>query len=180
MPKKATVMRQQPLSLRRKDWAIIGLLGFFICMAYTLELYWVLFSGQLVARADTELLAFLFSIYGDGDSAYYDNVTAFTRGLETINIFLTQPLNAWLIFAILRHKAYRHALQLTLSSYLAYSVILYFWTAHLSGYVGMRTRNFYTFLIFYTPNLSWLLGSLYMAYDSAVTISQHFRGAALD
>lgn len=171
-------MRQQQLPLRSKDWAIIGLLGFFIGMAFTVELYWVLFSDQLVARAHTEILAFLFSLYGDGDSAYYDNVTALTRGLETINIFFTQPLHAWLIVAILRQKPYRHALQLALSSYVAYSVLLYFWTAYLSGYAGMRTRSVSTFVIFYMPNLPWLLGSLYMAYDSMVAITRRFRGDA--
>jgi hypothetical protein len=162
-------------SLPGKDWLILGLLGFFLVTACTVELYWVLYADQLVARSQTDLLAYWFSLYGEADRAYYDEVTPFTLGLETLNVFVTQWLNLWLVFAILKRKPYRYPLQLTLGAYLSYSVVLYFWTAHLSGYAAMPQRSFYSFFLFITPNLPWLLGYLYLAYDAFGAISQAFR-----
>jgi hypothetical protein len=161
--------------LPRKDWLILGLLGFFILVACTVELYWVLYADQLVARSQTDLLAYGFRFYGDADSGYYEHVTPFTLGLETLNVFVTQWLNLWLLYAILKHKPYRYALQLTLGAYLTYSLILYFWTAHLSGYAGMQQRSFYTFFLFVTPNLPWLVGYLYLGYDAFQAITRRFR-----
>jgi hypothetical protein len=161
--------------LPRKDWLILGMLGLFFLAACTLELYWVLHADQLVARSQTDLLAYWFSFYGEADSAYYDQVTPFTLGLETLNVFVTQWLNLWLMYAILKRKPYRYALQLTLGAYLSYSVILYFWTSHLSGYAGMQQRSFYLFCMLIVPNLPWLLGYLYLAYDAFRAISQRFR-----
>jgi hypothetical protein len=164
-------------SLPRKDWVILAMLGFFLLAACTLELYWVLHAHQLVERSRTDLLAYWFSFYGDADSAYYAHVTPFSLGLETLNVFVTQWLNLWLMYAILKRKPYRYALQLTLGSYLSYSVILYFWTAHLSGYAAMKERTFYLFFLFIAPNLPWLLGYLYLAYDAFRTISRRFAEA---
>jgi hypothetical protein len=164
--------------LPRKDWLILGLLAFFILVAFTVELYWVVYADQLVARSDSDLLAYGFSFYGEADSAYYDHVTPLSLGLETLNVYVTQWLNLWLAYAILKHKPYRYALQLALGAYLTYSLVLYFWTAHLSGYAGMRERSFYTFFMFVTPNLPWLLGYLYLAYDAIRAINARFRAGA--
>jgi hypothetical protein len=161
-------------ALPRKDRLIVGMLGFFIVVACTLELYWVLYANQLVERSQTDLLAYWFSFYGEADSAYFAHVTPLSLGLETLNVFVTQWLNLWLLYAILKGKPYRYALQLTLGAYLSYSVILYFWTAHLSGYAAMQDRTFYHFFLFIAPNLPWLLGYLYLAYDAFRAISQRF------
>src|SRR5438128_1452007 len=133
--------------LARKDGVILGLLGFFILVACTLELYWVVYADQLVPRSQTDLLAYWFSFYGEADTAYYDHVTPFSRGVETLNVFVTQWLNLWLMYAILKRRPYRHALQLAVGAYVSYSVILYFWLAHLSGYEGMRQRNLFNFFM---------------------------------
>jgi len=164
--------------LPRKDWLILGLLGFFLLVACTLELYWVLYADQLVERSQTDLIAYGFRFYGEADSAYYDHVTPLSLGLETLNVYVTQWLNLWLAYAILKHKPYRYALQLTLGAYLTYSLVLYFWAAHLSGYAGMRERRFYTFFMLVTPNLPWLLGYLYLAYDAIRAINARFRAGA--
>jgi hypothetical protein len=166
-------------SLPKKDWVILGMQCFFFLSAVTLELYWVVYHDELVARSQTDVIASLFRIYGDGDSAYYEQVTPFTLGLETIQIFCTQPLNLWLIYAICKRKPYRHALQLMMASYVSYSVLLYFWNAHLSGYAGMCfPHSLYAFFIFYVPNFPWLFGHLYMAYDSFRAITQRFQRSA--
>jgi hypothetical protein len=161
--------------LPRKDWLILSLLGFFLLTACTIELYWVLYADELVVRSRTDLLAYWFRFYGAADNAYYDHVTPFTRALETLNVFVTQWLNLWLVYAILKRKPYRYALQLSLGAYLSYSVLLYFWTAHLSGYQAMRQRSLANFVLLVMPNLPWLLGYLYLAYDSFRAISQRFR-----
>ena len=149
-----------------KDKLIVMLLVFFLLVAFSMELYWIVYANSLVVRSQTDWIAYLYSIYGEADRAYYDSVTPFTLGLETINVFVTQILNVWLIWAILRKSRYRHALQLTLGSYLTYSVILYFWVFHLAEYADMQYQSVYTFFILIAPNLPWLLGYLYLAWDA--------------
>ena len=87
-------------------------------------------------------------------------------------------LNAWLIWAIVRGRPYRHALQLALGAFLSYSVILYYLAGHLSGYEGMRSGRPAEFALFYGAALPWLLAHLYMAYDSAMAITRRFASAA--
>ncbi len=160
--------------LPTRDRVIIGLLIFFLIIAFSLELYWIIFRYELVARADHEWMAYLFKIYGDADRAYYDQVTPFSSSLEIINVAITQWLNVWLIIAIVKRHYYRYALQLTVGSYLAYSVVLYFWVAHIDGYAAMRYQSFYTYFMFYVPNFPWLFGYAYMAYDAIVAICRRF------
>jgi hypothetical protein len=162
--------------LPARDRVIIALLGFFIVVAVVLELPWLLYSGDLPAWAARSPAGALFRIYGDADRAYYDAVTPLSLCLEGINVFFTQALNAWLIFAIVRRRAYRHALQLTVASYLSYSVILYFLHMQVGGFAEMRYRALSTYLLFYGVNAPWLLAHLYMLYDSVAAVTQRFRG----
>jgi cholestenol delta-isomerase len=170
-------MSQPSPSLPLRDRVIITLLVGFLAAALVLELYWVIHRRELPRLADRSLVARLFQIYGAADRAYYDAVSPLALALETLNVFVTQLFNLWLIFAIVRRRPYRHALQLAIASYLSYSVVLYFWTNHLDGYAGMRERNAYGYWLFYAPNLPWLLGYLYMVADSARAITARFRGA---
>lgn len=164
--------------MSRRDRLILGLLCFYILIAFSLELYWLIYRDELVARAPHELFARLFQIYGDADRAYYDRVSALAIGLEGINVYFTQILNVLLMYAIVARRYWRHTLQLLVGSYLAYSVILYFYAAHVTGYPDMRYQSTYTFFLFYAANLPWLLGYGYMAYDSIRAI--HRRTAAAD
>ena len=161
--------------MSRSDRITLGLLTFFLCIAFSLELYWLVCRDELVIRAPQELFARLFQIYGDADRAYYDRVSALAIGLEGINVYFTQLLNVWLMVAIVARKHYRHLLQLVLGSYLTYSVILYFWAAHVTGYPDMRYQSAYTFFLFYAPNLPWLLGYAYMAWDSIRALDARLR-----
>lgn len=153
-------------SIPAKDKWIVTLLVFFLSVAFSLELYWIVYADSLVARSHTDWIAYLYSIYGEADRAYFDSVTPFTLGLETINVFVSQILNVWLIWAILAEKRYRYALQLTVGSFLTYSVVLYFWVFHLAEYADMQYQSAYTFIILIVPNLPWLLGYLYLAWDA--------------
>jgi hypothetical protein len=169
------VSRERAESLPARDKAIIGMLVFFLTIAFTLELYWLVYSSELVARASQDFMARLFQIYGAADRAYFDAVTPFALSLEGINVFFTQGLNVWLIVAIVRRRYYRHALQLTVASYLSYSVILYFVHMHVGGYREMVARTPANYAIFFGANLPWLLGHLYMVWDSIRAILVKFR-----
>jgi len=169
---------RRPMS--RSDRLILGLLCFFILIAFSLELYWLIYRDELVARAPTELFARLFQIYGDADRAYYDRISPLAIGLEGINVYFTQLLNVLLMYAIVARRHWRHTLQLLLGSYLAYSVILYFYAAHVVDYPDMRYQSAYTFFLFYATNLPWLLGYGYMALDSIRAIHRHTAAAADD
>lgn len=161
--------------MSRSDRTIIGLLCFFILIAFSLELYWLIYRDELVQRAPHELFARLFQIYGDCDRAYYDRVSALAIGLEGINVYFTQLLNVALIYAIVARKHWRHTLQLLVGSYLTYSVVLYFYCAHVTGYPDMRYQAPWTFFLFYATNAPWILGYAYMAYDSIGAIHRAIR-----
>ena len=123
----------------------------------------------------TGLMVDLLRLYSAADNAYYGPVHAFPLALESFNVFFTQPLNLWLIWAILKRRPYRHALQLALGAYVSYSVILYFWTTHLAGYDRMNGVSAGNLFLFFTPNLPWLVAHLYMAWDSGQAISRRFE-----
>ncbi len=72
-------------------------------------------------------------------------------------------------------RPYRQALQLAVSFYLAYSIVLYFRVAHLSSYENIQTKTAFSFFIFVLPNLPWLLANLYLAFHSAIAITRCFR-----
>ncbi len=155
----------------------LGLLGFFVVMAFTIELYFILHYDDI--RQQTGFFARAYQIYGAGDTAYYGRGDLYVPlALETINVFFTQGLNALLIWGIVKHRAWRHPLQLLVSSYLAYSVLLYFWIQHVSGYAQMPEHNAWGYFIFYVPNLPWLLAHLWMGWVSFAAIATRFRNGA--
>lgn len=166
--------------MSRRDRVILGLLSFFLCIAFSLELYWLIYRDELVTRAPHELFARLFQIYGDADRAYYDRVSPLAIALEGINVYVTQILNVWLMVAIIGRRHYRHVLQLLVGSYLTYSVILYFWAAHVVGYPDMRYHSPYTYFLFYAPNLPWLLGYAYMTWDSVQALCARLAPSGRD
>ncbi len=160
------------------DWSIIGMLGFCILIGWSLELYWCVNRANIVQLAETNWIANLFRIYGEADSSYFQVQSPLSLGLETLNVFVTQFLNVWLIFAIVKQKAYRHALQLTIASYLTYSVVFYFWTEHLNGWGHMRVVSPWLMFLYIAPNLPWLVFHMYMIWDSCRAITRKFAQPA--
>ena len=159
----------------KKDRAIIGIIIFFLVVAWTVEFYW-LFYHRGLPRYDC--LGRLWAVYGESDRGYCNPVSPFSLALEGFHVFATTWLHVWLLYAILRRAYYRHALQLSVSSYIVYSVVLYFLVAHLSGYSGMSRHDWRRFTIFFGANLPWLLGSGYMVYDSITAINARLRQEA--
>ncbi|MFI1400737.1 EXPERA domain-containing protein, partial [Streptomyces sp. NPDC020681] len=140
------------------------------------ELYFILNVHTLPERSD--LLAKAFALYGKADAAYagHGDVSV-PLALETINVFITQILNIALGWAIIRRKSFRHPLQLVVSAYVSYSVILYFWLQHISSYRAMEERTVASFLLLYLANLPWLAGYGYLASRSFVAILRRFKSA---
>lgn len=156
-----------PAALATRDRVALALLVFFFTIAFSFELYWLLYRDELVQRAPTDFFARAFQVYGDCDRGYYDRISPTAVGLEWINVYLSQLLNVWLFVAIVNRARHRYVLQLVLGSYLAYSVVLYFLSAHLSGYADMRYLSPWTFFLFFGANAPWLLGYGWLAWDAA-------------
>ncbi len=168
-----------PPSLPVRDRVIVGMLGFFLAVAFTLELWWLLHApAERAAMRDRSLFAHLFDIYGACDRGYFEDRSPLATVLEGVNVYFTQLLNVWLAVAILRRWPSRYPLQLAIGSYLSYSVILYFLVGHVSGYEMMRYRSGYTYFLFYAANAPWLLGHLYLVWDAARAITRRFAQRA--
>ena len=161
-------MGSRPLPVR--DKVIIGLLLFFSVFNVAIDLPLVRHAGELPSLVGRRWFANLWAIYAEADRTWI--VSPWSLAQEGINVFVTTLVNVWLIWAIVRRAAYRHALQLTLGSYLSYSVVLYFLAGHVSGYEGMAVQSVYAFFLFYVVTFPWLLGHLYMAYDAWVAITR--------
>ena len=156
-----------------RDRAAFTLVLLFVLAALTLELYFVVHHDHLSGRADLAARAFAF--YGRGDRGYYDHVSNFELGLESFNILFTQGLNLLLLAGILRRSVWRYPLQLSVSSYVCYSTTLYLLSNHLSEYAEMPRHDVASMLIFYGPNLPWVLGTGWLAWDAVRAISTAFR-----
>ena len=162
-------------ALSRTDEITLGLLAFFVVMAFTIELYFILHYRDI--REQDHFFARAYAIYGAGDQAYYGRGDVHVPlALESFNVFFTQGLNLLLAWGIVKARAWRHPLQLLISSYLTYSVLLYFWVNHVSGYINMPDKTPWAFFIFIAPNLPWLLGHAWMAWRSFVVLQRRMAG----
>ena len=166
---------QERSELETRDRAIVAMLAVFTVFNLTFDLALVVNAGHLGERRGGDWASALWAIYAGADRLWI--VAPWSRAQEAINVFWTSALNVWLIWAIVARRAYRHALQLALGSYLSYSVILYWLAGHLSGYEGMRSLTASNFALFYGTALPWLVGHLYLTYDSAVAITRRFTSA---
>ncbi|MFB4319184.1 hypothetical protein [Actinomadura sp. 21ATH] len=143
----------------------IAMLAFFMVIALTIELYFIVHHRDI--RQRTDLVARLYELYGRGDEGYYGRgYVALPVAFTTLNVFVTQPLNALLIWATVRRRRYRHPLQLMVSAYMSAFVLLYLWVAHVSGYQGMPEKTFSGYAIVYAPQMPWLLGYAYLGRRS--------------
>jgi hypothetical protein len=154
--------------LPAKDKVVIGLIVFFTAVALTLELYWLIFNQEMEARSD--IFASLLALYWPADATYrvpgLSVAKSFTLALEGVNTFITPWLSLLLVWAILRRKPYRYALQLTIATYTFYGTLLYYLVAHISGYAVFENKDVTTFLLFYLVNAPWFLGYAWLALDA--------------
>jgi cholestenol delta-isomerase len=166
-------------TLSIKDRLTIGLLAYFMLVASVLELWWVLHSpAEKAALRGHSVIGRVWELYGACDRGYFDAPSPLAWFLETVNVCFTQPLNLLLIYAIVRAKPYRWTLQLAMTSYYCFALILYFAVAHLSGYAMMRERSPYTFFLFYGSNGPWLLSHLWLWWEAARAVTRRFAAAS--
>ncbi len=163
--------------MTRRDKVTLGLLGFFFLIGVTIELYFIVAHRDLVAAAPHHRLAWLLSLYGPSDQAYFAHPSALALSLEGLNVFITQPLGIVIAYALVRRRWWRWPLQLVVGSYLAYSVVLYFTEAQVSGFANMSERSARSFIVFYAANLPWLLGYAWLAWDAGREIAARLAPA---
>lgn len=158
-----------------RDRIIVAMLVFFTIFNTTLDSYYVWNASRLESMVATDRLAWLWSVYAAADRFWI--VGQWSYAQEALNVFVTTFVNVWLVRAIVKARPYRHALQLALGAYLTYSVILYFFAAHVGGYPGMREVTVPLLVMFYAITLPWGLAHAYMAWDSWRAITERFRPA---
>ena len=161
---------------------MLGLCAFFVLMASTVELWWLLHADRLPLLHGW--MAAGFRLYGIGDRGYFDQVSRFELALEVVHVFATQWLYLLLAWAVLTRSAIRFPLQLCLGSYVAYSVVLYLTAKHMTGYVQTPRHDVLSMLVLVGPNLPWSLGSLFLAVDAgqaiAAAVAAQERPAGMD
>jgi hypothetical protein len=165
--------------LSAKDKVTIGLISFFILIAWTLEAYWLLHNNDMEAHSN--LFQKGLALYWPADRTYrvpgHDTAKSFTLALESVNVCVTQLLSIWLVMAIIKKRYYRHTLQLVLSVYTWYGTFLYYYVAQISGFAIFEYRGTYPFVMFYACNAPWFIGYAWMAYDSLAAINARLRAA---
>ncbi len=159
--------------MMRTDKIALSLIAFFVVVALTIELYWLVHAFDLASS--NSWLARGFAFYGRGDRGYFDEVSWFEVGLESFNIIFTVPVYLVLGYAIVAGRGFRWPLQLCLGAYTTYSVVLYLTAKHVTGYVEMPKHDLASFLILYVPNLPWLFGNGYLTLDAARVILRAVR-----
>jgi hypothetical protein len=164
-------------ALPTKDKVTIGLIVFFALVAFTLEAYFLIFNQTLEQRSDLFVKA--LSLYWPADYTYrisgFPLEKCFTFALESVNTCVTQLISFVLVYAILKRKPYRHALQLTVATYTFYGTFLYYYVAHLSGYKVFAYKGAYPYLMFYLANLPWFAAYLWMAWESYRAIVKKYQ-----
>jgi hypothetical protein len=166
--------------MSRRDQATLALLGFFCFVALTIELYFLVAHDSLVASAAHNPLAWLLSLYGPSDSAYFASPSPLALALEGLNVAVTTPLVALLAWGVVRRRAWRWPLQLGLSAYVTYSVVLYFLVAHVSGMAGMAAPTVSAYAIFYGANLPWVIGYAWLTWDAGREIYRALAPAVVE
>jgi hypothetical protein len=169
---EAAVRTGEPLPA--KDKFLIGLIVLFTAVALTIELYWLIFNQEMESR--TDFLARILALYWPADYTYripgYPIAKSFTLALEGVNTVLTPLLSFLLIWAIIKHRPYRHALQLTVATYTFYGTFLYYCVAHISDYAVFEYKGAYTYAMFYLANLPWFAGYAWLGWDAFRAITR--------
>jgi hypothetical protein len=164
------------MTLRARDRVIIGMLAFFSLFNVTLDLALIRRGADLPRLVGRDWAADLWAIYAEADRFWI--AAPWSLAQEGFNVWVTTLVNLVLIIGIVHGSPWRHALQLTLGSYLTYSCVQYLLVGHLSGYEGMRARTPLAFAMFYGLTMPWLVGHAYLAWDSWMAITGRFRRAA--
>ena len=165
-------------TLSRRDRATLAVLAFFFVMATTVELYFLVAHEHLAESARSNFIARMFEIYAPADRAYFQPVSSLAIALELLNVLVTQPLGLVIMYGIIKKRPWRYPLQLVVGSYLAYSVVLYFLEAQVSGFANMAARTPTNYALFYGANAPWLIGYAWLALDAGRVAVARFATTA--
>lgn len=154
--------------MKLRDKVTVGFLSLFVVIAWTVELFWFIKHNDI--QSMTGFIPKAFALYGRGDDTWF-NVSAappfalaFILFLEAIHIFLSQLLNIALIHAIVKAKAYRYKLQLMVSSYVFYSVLVYYGVHWFAGFPCMPHKDLVSYIVFFGFNAPYLIYGLFAAW----------------
>jgi hypothetical protein len=158
-----------------RDKVSIVMLVFCVSVGWTIEGFW-LFHHNSMEQAHG-ILRDLLATYWPADRTFrepgYPVEKCFTLALEHMNVFVTQPLGLWLIYAIATGKRYRYVLQLIVATYTSYGTFLYCYVAHLSGYQVFAYRGGYPMFLFYAANAPWIVIYAWLIYDASRHLISH-------
>jgi hypothetical protein len=157
--------------LAARDKGSLWLIAFFATIAYTLEVIWLYHAFEWPTQSG--IWAAGARYYGMGDRGYWDQPSYFEVGLESFNVVFIVASELWLGYAILRRRAYRWPLQLSVGSYLTYSVIYYF-TVKLV-FPQMERQDFTSYAMLIVPNLPWLFGGAWWLGEAGAAILKALR-----
>lgn len=158
-------------NMAANEKASLSVIAFFAVIAYTLELLWLYHAFDWPTQ--TGFWAQMARYYGMGDRAYWDQPSYFEVGLESFNVFFIVSTELWLGYAILRRRVYRWPLQLCIGGYLSYSVLYYF-TAKIA-FPQMERQDVASYAMLIVPNLPWLFGGVWLAWDAGAVILKAVR-----
>jgi len=174
-----TIVVDEPSnSMRSQDKFIIVMIAVFTSVAFSLELYWLIFNQVMESR--TDLLARILALYWPADYTWRISGTppqkALSISLETVNVFITPWLSLGLIWSIIKKRIYRFPLQLLIGTYTAYGTIIYYSVAHVSGYPLLEYKGVYPFLLFYLANFPWLVAYAWLTWDAFSELLKRLDG----
>ena len=159
--------------LSTKDRFIVGGLIFFCLFNLTIDLYLIYNHAVLPERAATSWLAWGWKMYADvADDQWI--VGPWSLAQEALNVYASTLFNAWIIWAIVKRLPWRYPLQLALGAYMVYSLVLYHFAGHLSGYEGMSDKTLMAFAMYYGAGLPWVGFHLSLAWDAFGAIVRRF------
>ena len=156
--------------MKLKDKITIAFLSLFVVVAWTIELFWFIQHNNIQHMSG--FIPRAFSLYGRGDNTWFSVdksppfALSFMLMLEGIHIFISQLLNLLLIRAIVKSKAYRYKLQLLVSSYVFYSVLVYYGVHWVSGFSCMAVKDWVSYVVFFGFNAPYLLAYLWTGIDA--------------
>lgn len=151
----------------RPNSVVVTLVALVIAFNFTLALYWVAHTGDLPARAEHgDALALLFKYYAVADPAFYDRITQQELGIGWINVTAAQGLYLWLLASLLRCRPEWPVLQLSIGSFVSYSVLIHWWCAAIAGFPDIADKGSAYILLFFAAGAPWLLVHLYIAWDA--------------
>lgn len=154
--------------MKIKDKITVGFLSLFVVIAWTIELFWFIRHNSI--HTMTGIIPRAFALYGRGDDTWFDVAAAppfalsFILLLEAIHIFGSQLLNIFLIRAIVKGAAYRYKLQLLVSSYVFYSVLVYYGVHWVAGFPCMPHKDLASYAVFFGFNAPYLIYGLFAVW----------------